>query len=165
MRRVAWWLLVVSLTLATIAAASVGGWQFVTKTTQSHPVADQPAARETVIKAASDATVRILSYTPDTWDEDNKAAIALLTGDFLESYRKMTNEVVGPAARSKGLTAAATVQRAGVENLTAGSATILLFIKQKTSSKESEPTETSSAVLVSLTKANGTWLVNQFNPV
>ncbi|MFQ2844650.1 twin-arginine translocation pathway signal, partial [Mycobacterium paragordonae] len=45
------------------------------------------------------------------------------------------------------------------------SATVLLFINQSTQSRDRpEPTTTSSSVLVTLTKADGKWLISQFNP-
>ncbi|QLL08231.1 hypothetical protein [Mycobacterium vicinigordonae] len=165
MRRVAWWVLVVALTAATLASVAVGGWQFMAKTAQSAPVADQPSAREAAIKAASDATVKVLSYTPATFDEDNRAALALLTGNFLESYRKLTSETIRPAVLEKGTAVTTTVRQAGVESLTATSAAILLFLKQRTTSRDSEPKETTSGVREGLVKVHGSWLINSFDPV
>jgi Mce-associated membrane protein len=163
-RRVAWWVLVAALATATIAAASLGGWQLLAKNRQPPPVADQPAARRAAIQAASDCTVKILSYTPDTLEQDFAATRACLSGEFLSYYNQFTKEVVGPAARTKRVTTSATVQQAGVETLGATSATILIFVKQQTSSTEQTQMETSSSVRVSLTKVKGTWLINQFNP-
>lgn len=165
MRRAAWWTLVLVLTAATLAAVGVGGWQLVTK---SHPpvVADQTAARQAAIDAASNGTVKILSYTPDTLDQDFAAAKACLTGDFLNYYDQFTRTIVEPAARAKRVTTKAKIVQAGVETLTSNSASILIFVDQTvTSNDKSDPTQTSSAVRVRLTKVKGTWLIEKFDNI
>jgi Mce-associated membrane protein len=166
MRRVAWWLLVVALIVATPAAASVGGWQMLIKNRQVPPLADQLAARQAATPAASIGTVKLLSYSPDTLDEDFSAASAMLVGDFLKYYQQFTNDVVRPAARQKQLKTTATIKRAGVESLTRDAAVILVFVDQTTTSTEKpEPTNSSSSVRVGLAKVNGTWLISRFDPV
>jgi Mce-associated membrane protein len=165
-RRVAWWLLVVALTVATLAAASVGGWQLLIKTRQPPRVADQPAARQAAIQAASTGTVKVLSYSSETLDQDFDAASAVLTGDFREYYKKFTSQIVRPAAQEKRMTTKATVQRAGVESLTRDGAEILVFVNQTTTSKDQpSPSNAASSVRVGVAKVNGTWLINRFNPV
>jgi Mce-associated membrane protein len=43
---------------------------------------------------------------------------------------------------------------------------VLLFVNQSTQSKDRpEPTLTSSSVVVTLSKADGKWLISLFNPV
>lgn len=165
-RRVAWWLVIVALMVATLAAASVGGWQLVIKSRELPPVADQPAARQEATQAASIGTVKLLSYSPDTLDEDFSAASAMLVGDFLKYYKQFTNDVVRPAALQKQLKTSAAIKRAGVESLTRDAAAILVFVDQTTTSTEkSEPTKVSSSVRVGLARVNGTWLINRFDPV
>jgi Mce-associated membrane protein len=45
-------------------------------------------------------------------------------------------------------------------------AVVLLFINQSTTSTDKpEPAQTSSSVLVSLSKVNGSWLISKFDPV
>jgi Mce-associated membrane protein len=54
--------------------------------------------------------------------------------------------------------------RAAVAELHPNSAVVLIFISQKTASKEKpEPVKTSSAVRVVVTKANGSWLIAKFD--
>lgn len=166
MKRVAWWLLVVALTAATLVAVGVGSWQLLTK--QSHPVvvADQSAARQAAIDAASNGTVKILSYSPDTLEQDFAAAKACLTGDFLNSYDQFTRQIIEPAARTKRVTAKAKVVQAGVESLAQDSASILVFTNQTTTSTgKSDSDQTSSAMRVGMTKVKGRWLINRFDPV
>ncbi len=162
-RRVTWWALVVALAAATVAAASLGGWQMVVKS-QPPLVADQPAARQTAMEAASTGTVRILSYSPGTFEQDFKAAEALLTGDFLSYYRQFTSQIVATTAREKSVTTTATVVRAGVETLTDQKAQILVFVNQTTTSRDKpDPTPSQSSVRVGLVRANGKWLIDRFD--
>jgi Mce-associated membrane protein len=163
-RRVAWWALVIGLTVATVAAAALGGWQMLIKNRQLP--ADQPGNRAAVIQAASTGTVKLLSYSPDTVEQDINAATALLTGDFLTYYKRFTSQIVIPAARAKRISTTATVARAGVESLTSQKAEILVFVNQTTTSQEQpSPSTTSSSVRVGLAQEHGTWLIANFNPV
>jgi Mce-associated membrane protein len=165
-RRAAWWVLVIALTAATVGAAALGGWQMQVKSRQLPPVADQAADRQAATQAASTGTVKVLSYSPDSLDQDFSAAEALLTGDFLDYYKKFTSQTVAPTARQKGITTTAKVMRAGVETLTSDTAAILVFVNQTTTSQEQPSPETkASSVRVGLAKVNGTWLINAFNPV
>lgn len=165
-RRVSWWLSVVVLTLATLGAAGLGGWQMNVKNKYLPPVADQADERQAAVQAASTGTVKLLSYSPDTLDQDFEAARAYLTGDFLAYYQQFTEQVVRPGALDKHLKTTAHVQRAGIVSLTRDAAQVLVFVDQSTTSKEQpEPTQAASSVQVSLVKVNGTWLINKFTPV
>lgn len=128
--------------------------------------ATDAAAAKAVISAASDGTVAILSYSPDTLDRDFSSAKSHLTGDFLSYYDQFTQQIVAPAAKQKAVKTNAVVLRAAISDLHPDSATVLLFVNQSTQSKDRpEPTFTSSSVTVTLTKANGKWLISSFNPV
>ena len=77
----------------------------------------------------------------------------------------MTKHVVIPAAKSKGLTTSVQVVGAAASELRPDSATVLVFIDQVTTSKESpDPAADASSVLVSLTKLHGKWLIDKFDP-
>jgi len=165
-RRTASWVLVVALTGATVGAATLGGWQAQVKGQQLPPVADQPVERQAAVQAASTGTVKVLSYTPDSLDQDFSAAETMLTGDFLTYYKQYTSKIVAPAAQQKRVTTTATVLHAGVESLTTEKASILLFVNQTTTSQDKPaPSTTSSSVRVGLARVNGKWLINSFNPV
>ena len=124
------------------------------------------AAVKSALSAASDGTVAVLSYSPDTLDRDFSSAKSHLTGDFLKYYEQFTQQIVGPAAKLKGVKTTAVVLRAAVSGeLHPDSAVVLLFVNQTTQSKDRpEPTMTSSSVVASMTKADGTWLISSFNP-
>ena len=124
------------------------------------------AAAQTAINAARDGTVALLSYKPDTLNQDFAAAKSHLTGDFLNYYDQFTKEIVTPAAKEKALTTTAQVVGAAATELQPNSAVVLLFVNQATTSKERpDPAMASSSVLVSLTKVHGTWLITKFQPV
>lgn len=124
------------------------------------------AAAKAAISAASEGTVAVLSYSPDTLDHDFSSAKSRLTGDFLNYYNKFTEQIVAPAAKQKSVKTTAVVLRAALSEFHPNSAVVLLFVNQSTQSKDRpEPTLTSSSVLVKLTKADGKWLISELNPL
>jgi Mce-associated membrane protein len=124
------------------------------------------AAEKAAISAASEGTVAVLSYTPDTLDHDFSSAKSHLTGDFLSYYDQFTQQIVAPAAKQKSVKTTAVVLRAALSEFHPNSAVVVLFVNQTTQSKDRpEPTMTSSSVLATMTKANGKWLISSFNPI
>ncbi|GFG75221.1 hypothetical protein [Mycobacterium botniense] len=126
---------------------------------------DQSVARA-VCRAASDGTVALLSYAPESLDRDFATAKSHLTGDFLSYYDQFTQQIVAPAAKQKSLKTTAHVMRAAVAELHPNSAVVLVFVDQSTTSKDNpDPSMAASSVLVTLTKINGSWLITKFDPV
>ncbi|OBI35440.1 hypothetical protein [Mycobacterium colombiense] len=119
-----------------------------------------------VANAASDGTVALLSYSPDTLDKDFAAAKTHLSGDFLSYYNQFTEQIVAPAAKQKSLKTNARVLGAAVQELHPNSAVVLVLVDQSTTSKDNpDPAMASSSVLVSLARVNGAWLITKFDPV
>jgi Mce-associated membrane protein len=158
--------LLVPLVLAALLLSSVGlaSWAYLT---QFRPDQQTDAAvAANTIKAASDGTVALLSYSPESLDKDFAAAKTHLTGDFLTYYNQFTQDIVTPAAKQKSVKTSATVVRAAVAELKPESASVLLFLNQTTTSKENvDGSFTASSVKVGLTKLNGAWLISSFDPV
>jgi Mce-associated membrane protein len=124
------------------------------------------AAAKAAISAASEGAVAVLSYSPDTLERDFSSAKSHLTGDFLSYYDQFTAQIVAPAAKQKSLKTTAVVLRAALKEFHPDSAVALLFVNQSTQSKDRpEPTLSNSSVLVTMTRANGKWLISSFNPV
>nr|WP_155772181.1 twin-arginine translocation pathway signal [Mycobacterium asiaticum] len=122
-------------------------------------------AAKAAISAASEGTVAILSYSPDTLDRDFATARSHLTGEFLTYYDNFSKQVVAPAATMNGVKTSAVVLRGALTEFHPDSATVLVFANQSTQSQDRpEPATKSSTVLVTLTKADGKWLISQFNP-
>ncbi len=152
------------LALITVGAAAL---TTVIYFTQDRP--DQQtdhAAVDAAIRAASAGTVALLSYSPESTDHDFSAAEAHLTGDFLTYYTKFTQQIVGPAAKQRGVKATANVVRAAVSEMHPRTAVVLVYIDQSSVSKEKpDPEFFASSVLVTVEKNNNTWLISKFQPV
>ena len=56
-------------------------------------------ARIESVRAATDGTIALLSYRPDTVDKDLVAARDRMTGTFRDSYTQLTNDVVIPGSK------------------------------------------------------------------
>jgi Mce-associated membrane protein len=154
----------VVLVLALIGAGLLAGWLYFTK--YRHDQQTDDAVAQSAVNAARDGTVAILSYKPDTLNQDFAAARSHLTGDFLNYYDKFTKEVVTPAAQTKGVTTTAQVAGAAVAQLSPDKAVVLVFINQATTSKERpDPAMASSSANVSLDKVHGAWLISKFDPL
>lgn len=124
------------------------------------------AASTTVIEAASDGSVALLSYAPDSLDRDFAAAKSKLTGDFLDYYSEFANKFVAPAAKQKDIRATASVVRAAPITVQSDTAEVLVYLNQATTSRDNpEPAQAASAVKVGLTKIDGGWLISSFNPI
>jgi Mce-associated membrane protein len=119
-----------------------------------------------VVNSASDGTIALLSYSPDSLDKDFAAAKSHLSGDFLSYYNEFTEQIVAPAAKQKALKTNARVLGAAVQELHPDSAVVLVLVDQSTTSKDNpDPAMASSSVLVSLSRVNGNWLITKFDPV
>jgi len=152
------------LVLLLLVSGALAAWLYV-KQYRPDEQTDNTAA-QSAVNAARDGVVAILSYKPDTLNQDFAAAKSHLTGDFLNYYDQFTQQIVTPAAREKALTTTAQVVGAAASELQPNSAVVLLFVNQATVSKERpDPAMASSTVLVSLTKVHGTWLISKFQPI
>ena len=125
-----------------------------------------PDVARAVVSAASDGTVALLSYSPESLDKDFAAAKSHLTGDFLSYYNQFTSEIVAPAAKQKSLKTTAHIMGAAVQELHPDSAVVLVFVDQSTTSKDKpDPSMAASNVLVGLTRVNSNWLITKFEPI
>ncbi|HEU4362268.1 MAG TPA: hypothetical protein VFR27_12285, partial [Mycobacterium sp.] len=91
-----------ALLLLLAAAAGLLKWQ-----DGSVRNAQVPAAES--VRAATDGTIALLSYKPDTVETDLEAARGRLTGQFLDAYTSLTHDVVIPGAKQKKISAVASV--------------------------------------------------------
>lgn len=124
------------------------------------------AASATVVDAASEGSVALLSYAPDSLDQDFATAKSKLTGDFLDYYSEFANKFVAPAAKEKDIRATASVVRAAPITVQSDTAEVLVYLNQATTSRDNpEPAQAASAVKVGLTKIDGGWLISSFNPI
>jgi Mce-associated membrane protein len=128
-------------------------------------VRDSQTARTEAVKAAKDSTVALLSYKPETVEQQLGAARDLLTGDFRDSYTSLTNDVVIPGAKQKQISAVATVPAVGSVSADPHHAVVLVFVNQTVIVGQDTPTDTASSVRVTLDKVGNRWLISKFDPV
>lgn len=117
------------------------------------------------VGAAKESTVALLSYHPDTVEKDLGAARGLLTGTFKDSYGQLVHDVVIPGAKKQHISAIATVPAATSVSATPHHAVALVFVDQTVTVGNDSPTDTASAVRVTLDKINDRWLISAFDPV
>ncbi|OPX12343.1 hypothetical protein [Mycobacterium sp. AT1] len=122
------------------------------------------AAAASSVQAATDGTIALLSYRPDTAQETLTAARDRLTGSFRDSYTSLTNDVVIPGSTQKRISATATVPAAASVSATASRAVVLVFVDQSVIVGEGAPSATASAVQVTLDKVGNQWLISGFDP-
>lgn len=154
----------VLLAVALIASAGLAGWLYFYQYRPDRQT--DAAAQQVALEAATTGTTALLSYSPESLDEDFAAARSRLTGDFLSYYSQFTEQIVTPAAREKSVKTAASVVRAAVSDMQPDSATVLVFVNQTTVSKENpDGAFAASSVKVGLKKVDGHWLIESFDPV
>jgi Mce-associated membrane protein len=162
-RRVRWsralvYVVLPALALLLASAAGYLKWQ-------DGSARDAVKARAESVRAATDGTIALLSYKPDTVEKDLEAARGRLTGSFLNAYTSLTHDVVIPGAKQKQISAVATVPAAASTSATENHAVVLLFVDQTVIIGQDAPTSTASSVRVTLDKVGGRWLISQFDPV
>jgi Mce-associated membrane protein len=162
-RRVRWsgaivYVVLPALALLLASAAGFLKWQ-------DGSARDAATARTESVRAATDSTIALLSYKPDTVEKDLDAARGRLTGTFLSAYTSLTHDVVIPGAKQKQISAVATVPAAASTSATGNHAVVLLFVNQTVIIGQDAPTNTASSVRVTLDKVGGRWLISQFDPV
>ena len=132
---------------------------------QDNSVRDGQIARMQSVQAARDSTIALLSYKPDTVEQQLTAARDLLTGEFRGSYTSLTNDVVIPGAKQKQISAVATVPAAASVSAEPNRAVVLVFVNQTVTVGQDAPTDTASSVRVTLDKVGDRWLISKFEPV
>jgi Mce-associated membrane protein len=160
----------VLLGVLLVASAAFASWIYFAEYRPDRQTNDQVSAD--VLRAATEGTIALLSYSPESLDKDFANAKSHLTGEFLNYYTQFTNDIVTPAAKQKNVKTSAQIARsadkdaAAVSELQPGSAEVLVFINQNTTSKENpDGSFTASSVKVGLTKVDGKWLISSFDPV
>jgi Mce-associated membrane protein len=153
----------ISLIVVVVAAVGLAGALFFVQYRPNQQTDD--VAAHAAIKAASEGTVALLSYSPETLDNDVAAGKSHLTGELLRYFTGFSQYFVAPAVRQQRVKASASVLRAAVADMHPNSAVVLLFVHQTTSSKDKpDPVLSTNNVRVTLTKVNGSWLIAKFEP-
>jgi Mce-associated membrane protein len=152
------------LAILLLASAAFAAWVYFEQYRPDDQTSSTVAA--SAMDAASEGTVALLSYSPESLDQDFATAKTHLTGEFLTYYTQFTTDIVTPAAKQKDVKTSADVVRSAVSEIQPDSAVVLVFINQTTTSKENPAGSfTASSVKVGMTKVDGKWLINAFDPV
>jgi Mce-associated membrane protein len=120
-------------------------------------------ARRESVSAAKESTSAVLTFRYDTIDHDVAATRDKLTGGFLDSYQKRTQEDVIPRAKEQRIVATATVPAAAAETVTPNHAVVLAFVSQSVKAGDAAPTVTGSSARVTLDKFGARWLISGFD--
>jgi len=128
-------------------------------------VRSEDVVRIESVQVAKDATVKLLSYQPDTVEQDLGSARDLLTGEFRDSYTQLINDVVIPGSKEKQISATATVPAAASVSAEPNKAVVLVFVNQTVVVGADAPTATTSSVQVTMDRVGDRWLISEFNPV
>lgn len=146
--------------IALLLAAGAGYLKWVDNSARN-----AETARTESVQVAKDSTVAMLSYKPDTVEQQLNDARGLLTGEFQESYTGLINDVVIPGAKQKQISAVASVPAAASVSADPNKAVVLVFVNQTVVVGQDAPTDTASSVRVTLEKIDGRWLISAFDPV
>lgn len=114
---------------------------------------------------ASDGTIAMLSYKPDTVERDLDAARTRLTGGLKDSYSQLTRDVVIPGSKQKRVAAAASVPAAAPITASPSHAVVLIFVNQTVTVGADPPTDTASRIRVTVDKVKKHWLISGFDPI
>ncbi|WP_024800803.1 h domain protein [Nocardia sp. BMG51109] len=147
------------LVVAAAAVASLTGFRY-----WSDHQAEQ--ARVDSVAAARRTVEAMFTYDFNTVDKELPKAADNLTPSFRNDYLKLINQAIAPGAKEKQLTVHATAQSAGVVSAERSHATVLVYLNQVTTSKDSpQGNVTPSRVRVAVDKDDGRWLVGQVTPI
>ena len=106
----------IALAIALVAAAGTGIVDVLLRVSAGSGDRRRRAP-QSAVKAASDGTVALLSYSPESLDKDFATAKSKLTGSFLSYYTQFTEQIVAPAAKQKSVKTKASVVRAAVSEI------------------------------------------------
>ncbi len=157
-----------ALALLLALAAGYSRWQYTSSNYSALPPAaseQHPSPAMESMNAAKDSTIKMLSYKPDTVDQQLNAARDLLTGDFRDSYTTLINDVVIPGAKQKQISAVASVPAVASVSADPKHAVVLVFVNQTVVVGQDLPSDTASSVRVTLEKVDDRWLISEFEPV
>jgi Mce-associated membrane protein len=151
--------------LVLLLAMGAGYLKWMDSSARVDDITNAKSPSSQAVQAAKDSTIALLSYKPDTVEQQLGAARDLLTGDFRDSYTSLTKDVVIPGAKEKQISAVATVPAAASVSAEPNHAVVLVFVNQTVVIGQGAPSDSASSVRVTLDKIGGRWLISKFDPV
>lgn len=144
-----------------LVLAGVAGFLFY----KNHSATAADRARIESVQAATESTIALLSYQPDSVDKTLDQAQSRLTGVFKDSYSKLVHDVVITGAKQKHISSVATVPAAAPLSASAEHAVVLVYVNQNVIIGTDAPTSSTSCVRIALDKVDNRWLIAQFDPI
>ncbi|GAA4546441.1 hypothetical protein [Pseudonocardia xishanensis] len=148
-------LLVIAALVAALAV--IAAVTFAALTAYRSHITD--TARTEATEAARTSVAQVLSYSPQTVDADMARARENVTGDFATEFNGLLGSLVQPAV-TQGLTTTTTATRAGVVEASPSQVQVLLYLEQRTTRPDTQPTANASKALVTMTDVDGRWLIS-----
>ncbi|MCU1647636.1 MAG: putative rane protein [Nocardia sp.] len=148
------------LAVSATACAAVGHFHYA--------AADQRTAevRRSVAAQVGPLTAGVLTYKADTVDADVQQSKTHATGDFLNSYTKLTTDTIIPQARQSHVDARWEVSGTSLVSAAQDSAVVLVLLRGiTTNSTKPDPTYLVSSVRVHVVKPHGQWLIDRMEPL
>lgn len=122
-------------------------------------------AREDSVAAARSIAISMLTYEPQTVEQQLAAAEEQLTGSFRDTYGSLIDTVVVPDAKERQIAAVTDVPAAASVSAETDHAVVLLFVNQTVTVGAEPPTKTASSVRVMLDKVGDQWLISEYQPI
>jgi len=123
-------------------------------------------AQASALAAANASVPKLLSYKFESVEKDLGDASNALTGDFKDQFVALTQQSIIPAAKQGNIVTSASVAGNSVVSASDHSVTVLMFLNQSTTSKDSpNPKLDSSRVRVNLLQIGDEWLISNLQPV
>lgn len=160
----------VALGLAVVLLATAGVLAWQARDLRDDPALDNQAQldeanQERVIADVSRGLTHVLSYDYTQPDATRAFADEVLSGQAREEYDTLFASLQERAPGQK-LTLSAQVQVAGVEELSAEKATLLVFVDQQSLRKRDEEASVSAAQLsITAERVGDTWVITGLKPL
>lgn len=160
----------VALGLAVVLLATAGVLAWQTRSLRDDPALDNQAQldeanQERVIADVSRGLTQVLSYDYTQPDATRAFADRVLSGQAREEYDTLFASLQERAPGQK-LTLSAQVQVAGVEELSAEEATLLVFVDQQSLRKKDDEASVSAAQLsITAERVGDTWVITGLKPL
>jgi len=123
-------------------------------------------AQAAALDAARTRTAELLSYSTPTLDADLARSRGLISGGFAAKFEELAGSVIVPAVRQQSLSTKATVVRAAVIDAQSDQVRALLFVNQTTTmGDQPAPRNATNQVKVTMTWADGKWLISDMQPL
>jgi Mce-associated membrane protein len=147
------------LILASAIVVGLLGWRVHRDAQANQDQADALAAARTGVGL-------VLSFDPANLDAELASARKAVSGNFAAQFDQLATAVIVPATRQVGLTTKAEVTRAAVIETRADQVDVLALVRQATASKaQPTPQAATNQVKVTMTQADGKWLISNMEPL